>query len=267
MGLAMRALEYLREGRLNEALAELQKAARADPAQAGHRVFLFQLLAVLGQWERALNQLRVAGELDAGTLAMVQTYREAIRSESLRARVFQGRNSPLVFGEPPQWLALLVEALRLAAEGRPAEAADLRQQALDLAPAVSGQLDGRPFAWLADADARLGPTLEAIVNGRYYWIPFERIGRIDLDPPADLRDVVWMPAHFTWANGGDAVGLIPTRYPGTEAQGDDRLRLARRTEWVETPAGEYTGLGQRVFATDRDEYALMDIRALSFDPA
>ena len=34
------------------------------------------------------------------------------------------------------------------------------------------------FEWIADADDRLGPVLEAIVNGRYYWVPFERVRRI-----------------------------------------------------------------------------------------
>ena len=62
--------------------------------------------------------------------------------------------------------------------------------------------------------------LEAIINGHYYWIPFQQIQQIQIEEPADLRDVVWMPAHFVWTNGGDAVGLIPTRYP--------QLRNSRR---------------------------------------
>ena len=45
------------------------------------RVFLFQLLCVLGQWERALTQLNVAAELDAQALAMAQMYREALQCE------------------------------------------------------------------------------------------------------------------------------------------------------------------------------------------
>ncbi|MFO1349473.1 MAG: hypothetical protein U1F68_01835 [Gammaproteobacteria bacterium] len=35
----------------------MQEQVRKNPANAKYRVFLFQLLAVLGQWERALNQL------------------------------------------------------------------------------------------------------------------------------------------------------------------------------------------------------------------
>ena len=50
-------------------------------------------------------------ELDAGTLPMVQTYREAIACETLRMQVFAGQKVPVLFGEPETWVALLIEAL------------------------------------------------------------------------------------------------------------------------------------------------------------
>ena len=247
----MLAEESFRQGDLAQTLARLQDQVRGDPSQPKLRVFLFQLLAVLGQWQRALAQLNVAGQLDPGTLAMVQTYRAALQCEVLRAEVFAGRRSPLVFGDPEEWVALLLEALRLTAEGRYPASQQLRQRALELAPATPGMMNGAQFAWIADADTRLGPVLEAIVNGNYYWIPFHRVHELHLEEPADLRDLVWAPAQFQWANGGSAVGLIPTRYPGSEQSEDDLLRLARKTEWQDCGDEVFLGLGQRLFATDR----------------
>lgn len=255
----MHPQELIKEGRLADALAALQNQVRSEPSNAKHRVFLFQLLAVMGQWGRALTQLNLAGELDADALPMVQTYREAIQCEALRAEIFAGKRAPLIFGEPQDWLGLLVEALRLDATD-PVHAAALREQAFEAAPACGGSIDGEAFAWLMDADRRLGPVLEAVVNGRYFWIPFSRIARIELDPPRDLRDTVWTPATFTWTSGAQAVGLIPTRYDGSTACADDALKLGRRTEWM----GE-RGLGQRMFATDAVDYALMDLRAIEFE--
>jgi type VI secretion system protein ImpE len=84
----MLAEERLREGDLDESLRQLQEQVRKAPADSKLRVFLFQLLALRGEWDRAMTQLNVAGELDAGTLAMVQTYREALRCEVLRAEIF-----------------------------------------------------------------------------------------------------------------------------------------------------------------------------------
>ena len=255
--------ETLHEGDLDETLRQLQEQVRKAPADSKLRVFLFQLLALRGEWDRAMTQLNVAGELDAGTLAMVQTYREALRCEVLRAEIFAGRRSPLVFGEPEEWFALLIEAQRLAGQGAGVEAREMRVRALEAAPTTPGNVDGTPFEWIMDGDNRLGPVIEAIVNGRYYWIPFHRMRAIQVEKPEDLRDLVWMPAHFVWANGGESVGLIPTRYPGSETSADPELRRGRRTEWLEQPGGAYVGQGQRMFFTDSGEYPLMEVRRIA----
>ena len=51
----MQADELVKAGRLDEALAALQQQVRDRPADAKLRVFLFQLLAVMGRWEGELN--------------------------------------------------------------------------------------------------------------------------------------------------------------------------------------------------------------------
>lgn len=261
----MQAEQSLREGRLQDALTELQAQVRKEPANPRYRIFLFQVLTVLGQWERAVNQLNVIGELDAASLPMVQTYREAIRCELLRAEVFAGRRSPLIFGDPEPWIAWLLEALRLTAASQHAPAQVVRARAFEAAPAVAGILDGQSFAWLADADPRLGPVMEAVIDGCYYWIPFGRIRTIRLEQPADLRDFVWMPAHFTWANAGETVGLIPARYPESHLAADPLLQLGRKTEWRDCGEGTWLGLGQRLLATDSGEFSLLDIRAITLE--
>jgi len=254
----------LRSGDTAGALRALTEQIRAHPADSKLRVFLFQLLVVLGQWDRALNQLNVAATLDPGALAMAQMYREAIRCELLRARVFEGSTAPMVFGEPAQWLALLIEALLQEGRGNAAEGAALRARALDEAPASAGMLDAKPFEWIADADSRIGPVLEAVINGRYYWLPFDRLSRVIIEAPADLRDLVWMPAQFMFSNGGEQVGLIPTRYCGSERSTDGQILLARRTEWQEPYPGVFHGLGQRVLVTDTGEFSIMEVRELLF---
>ncbi|MBW8901595.1 MAG: virulence protein SciE type, partial [Massilia sp.] len=101
-------------------------------------------------------------------------------------------------------------------------------------------------------------------NGRYVWVPFMRIARIEIDPPTDLRDAVWTAATFTWSNGAQTVGLIPTRYPGSVDAADDTLKLARRTEWINSGSGDFP-LGQRMFTSGEADYPLMDARVIEFD--
>jgi type VI secretion system protein ImpE len=253
----------VRDGDLDGALAALQDQIRKAPERADLRIFLFQLLCVLGQWDRALTQLNLAADLDPAALAMAQMYREAIRCEQLRAEVFAGRTSPVIFGEPEEWLAWLIDALRVERESGAGPAQELRAKSFDAAPTSSGAIDGQAFEWIADADMRLGPVCEAVINGRYYWIPYARLSRLDLEAPTDLRDVVWTPAHFVFANGGETVGVVPTRYPGSEASTDALIRLARKTVWQETAPESFTGLGQRLLATDAGEHPLMDARAVT----
>jgi type VI secretion system protein ImpE len=260
------AEQALRDGNPQQALKLLQDQIRSAPADAKLRVFLFQLLCVLGQWERALNQLTVSSELDASTLAMVQTYREAIQCERLREEVFQGKRAPLLFGEPEAWVALLIEAMLREGQGELAAAKTLRDQAFEQAPATSGTLDGQAFEWLADADMRIGPVLEAVINGRYYWVPMSRLVQVDLEAPTDLRDTVWMAAHLQFSNGGETVALVPTRYAGTDLS-QPQLALARQTEWDEAQPGFFVGRGQRLLTSDAGDRALMDVRVISFNAA
>lgn len=257
------AEEYLRAGNLGECLAAVQGQVRQQPAESKHRVFLFQLLSVMGQWDRALTQLNVAAELDPGCAILAQMYAPALQCEALRAEVFAGRRTPLVFGEPEPWIGEMIQANQLSATAQHAAAQALRTQALEAAPATAGMIDGQPFEWIADADGRLGPMLELILNGRYYWVPFNCIRAIHTEAPADLRDVVWLPAQLQWTNGGEAFALIPARYPGSEVSNDDAIRLGRKTEWVAPEQGVEFGLGQRLLATDAADYPLLATRAIT----
>ena len=257
----MDSLKSLRDGDLHATLAQVKQEVRTSPRDPKLRVFLFQLFCVAGDWDRALTQLTVASELDKFAVPMMQTYQAAIRCEVLRTRVFAGARTPTVFGEPQPWMSLLIEANRRLAAGAAADAATLRDDAFEAAPSTAGTMDGKNFDWVADADPRLGPMLEAVIDGRYFWVPFHRLQSLTIEPPADLRDLVWMPARFTWSNGGETVGFIPARYPGSAEAGDPALALGRRTEWRQD-GDWHLGLGQRMFATDTGEQSLLNVRRI-----
>jgi type VI secretion system protein ImpE len=256
----------VRAGDPQGALVSLTAAVKANPSKPELRVFMAQLLCVLGQWERAHTQLNVVAELDAGTGPMREMVGHALRCELLRAAVFAGKRSPMVFGQPDEWLAQLIESLLQAGQGGQALSAELAQSAFDAAPATRGLINGEPFEWIADADSRLGPVLEAVINGRYYWVPFSRITKVSMEAPVDLRDLVWVPAHFDFDNGGESLALIPTRYPGSELSDDGAIALARKTAWEAISEDTFRGLGQRLIATVTGETPILDIRTISVRP-
>jgi type VI secretion system protein ImpE len=257
-----KAQELFAAGDLAGSIAQLQSEVRGQPADAKLRVFLAQLLMLTGDWERALNQLSVAGDLDSSALPMKHAYSAAIQCERVRADVFAGKRSPLVFGEPLPWIASLLQALALDADGKAAEAAAARSAALEQAAPSSGTINGSPCEWIADADPRLGPILEVLLNGAYYWVPFERIHQVVIEKPTDARDLVWIPAQLTWVNGGQAMGLLPVRYPGSERSDDAAIRMSRKTEWRQIGGDHYAGLGQRMLASDAEELGLLEVREI-----
>jgi type VI secretion system protein ImpE len=254
-----------KQGRVSDALQVLTAQVKQHPADSAKRVFLFQLLALMGQWERAENQLKVAGELDAQNALMVSAYQLALRGERERAAVYTGSRHPTMIGEPSVWHALLLQAFRWLREGHVEQAVELRGRAFEAAETVRGSIDGAPFEWIADADSRFGPCLEMIVNGGYAWVPFSRFSALRFDAPTDLRDTIWAPVQITWRNGGEAVGFVPCRYDGSEQSDDAELVLARRTEWTERGLECFVGRGQRMLVTDAGEYPLLDLRTLTFD--
>tara|TARA_E500000318_G_scaffold27876_1_gene28096 strand:+ start:321 stop:1160 length:840 start_codon:yes stop_codon:yes gene_type:complete len=262
----MNAEQLLKEGKPTEALAALRDEVRSDPSNAELRAFLYQLLCVLGDWDRALTQINVLGDLKPKDLIMVEFYRNAIRCEALRDQVFAGNRTPLMLGEPAEWMGWMVQAVGHHARGEIAAAARLRDRAFEAAPAIDGTINGQPFDWLADTDHRLGPILEVIIQGKYYWVPFDHISAMKIDPPGSLRDMVWAQAQFIWSNKGKAVGLIPVRYPGTISGGTDAERLSRATSFADLEDGYCVGSGQRIFASDAGETPLLEAQLITLGP-
>src|SRR5258706_6442922 len=229
----MDASEVLRQGKLNEALQALQNQIRNDPSNAKLRVFLFQLLCVMGQWDRALTQLNTAAGIDPKALLMKEVCQQIVQCEALRKEIFAGNKLPLVFGQPQEWVGWMIQANQHSAQGHYREAQELRDRALEAAPAVAGHINAAAFEWVADADPRLGPILEAIIEGRYFWIPLSNINQIKIDKPVDLRDVVWAQAKLVWLYGRSEGGRVGEecrcRWPADYEKG----RLGGGGGWVE----------------------------------
>jgi len=257
----------LKSGDLVGALAAVKAAIRKAPTDSDLRFTLFQTLAATGDWEGASNQLVAYSELTGRQSPLGVIFNDLIKAEVLRKLVFEGVKHPVVFGEPPEWLPLLVQAGVHFAHSEWEAAMSLRSQALDAAPGVSGTVNGQPFQWLMDGDTRLGPVLELMMKGTYYWVPQQRVKELTFADPSHLRDRVWVAVEVTFATGGTTHAFMPVRYPGAGGwAADPTLQLAKRTSWDTPSEGIYFGTGQRVLMTDAAEIPLLEVRTLTFTP-
>ena len=206
----MTAKELLKEGKPAEALAALQAEVRAAPTDGKLRVFLFQLMAVMGQWERAATQLKVCNDQDPSTLLMSQVCGLTLAAENLRAEIFAGQpHAESCSAKLDEWIGWMLQANKHFSQGEFAAATEFRDKAFEAAPATSGKLNGQDFEWIADADQRFGPILEAIIDGKYYWVPFSNIREITIEAARGSAARPGLGARDPHAGGGGAEGRAP----------------------------------------------------------
>jgi type VI secretion system protein ImpE len=255
----------LRSGDVAGARAALIEAVRTRPGDDRVRMFLFQLLCVTGEWDKARKQLETLVQVAADAQMLGVTYNQVLEAERLRADVFAGKQPMPVLAGMGGWIEGVAKAFTLLARGDMADAETARDDAFGDAPDTPGSIDETRFDWIADSDMRFGPTFEAIVAGRYGLLPFEAVQSITTQGPRDLRDVLWLPVQMALRSGQSIAAFLPTRYPGSEQVDDGAIRLSRQTDWADRPWGQ-AGLGQHLWMlSDETEVGLLQFRQLVFD--
>jgi type VI secretion system protein ImpE len=257
--------ELIRAGDLAAARAALVDEVRARPDHRPARMFLSQVQLLLGEWDKALTHMKALAGLSPEALTLFTAYDRLVTAEKTRESVFAGQAAPVALEDGGPWFDALVSALAADIKGDAGAAASLREQAFNDAPDTPGDVDGHRFSFIADADARFGPSLEAMLDGRYGLIPFEAIASLESDGAKDLRDLVWLPARLTLKSGKAGHVFIPTRYPGAPSSPDPLVKLARKTEWTGRADLGNAGAGQRLLDAEGHEVALLDLRRLIFD--
>jgi type VI secretion system protein ImpE len=277
----MNADQHLRAGDLDAALRELKNEIRAAPADPKRRAFLWQLCLINGDWERANQQLDVLVELDKSLELMGRVWRKLPGAEMIRAAVFAGKVRPVVFGEPDESIAKYVKALQCTVASDEAAAMELRRLALEASTDIAAAIDLHPAPsadpakglrtanadWILDLDPRMGPMIEAFVEGSYYWIPLARIKQWTIEPTSNLRDLVWTSCHFWWTNGGENAAFVPARYPGSERDPRASVRLGKETVFTDGGGKDLDApLGRRILRAgagdEVQEISLLDVRAV-----
>jgi len=225
--------ELFKAGKVREAIEVLTAHLRDRPSDTVQRTFLFELLCFAGEFTRAEKQLAVlsSGSPDKETGAIV--YYAALHAEKTRHELFEKQNFPS-----------------------------------DSPSCPTGELNGKPFSELRDADSDIGARLEVFAAGAYVWLPFEHLASLEMGPPQRLRDTLWAPAlvqaapSFKGMDLGEV--LIPAIYPFSWKQPDPQVWLGRVTEWLENEEGGESPVGQKMLLVDGEEFPFLEVRSLKF---
>lgn len=259
----------LKDNNLGEALSELKKSVVSAPSDAEKRWFLFQLFCFSSEYQRAQEQLKVAAQLDDEFQSAYLIYSRVVASEFFREKVVvKAEETPLILGEPEEWLAKLFEANRLLGQGKLDAATQLRMEAYDLQPVVSGSCNDVSFEWICDQDSRFAGNLECFYSGKYYWLPLSQVKELKLAVESESRayiDLLYPKAKLTLKTEAEMDVILFARYPGNYSSDSPELAMNRLTEWEDLNDYNVLGKGQRMFCADSGDFPLLELKQLSFN--
>ena len=262
----MNAREFLKNGDLTQAIEQARQDVRAHPLDSHDRMLLFELLCFAGQWDRAAVQLDTVSELSADSMADdLVLCRELFKAQVERERFLFAGSPPRFLIEPPPVVAITLDAWDRLRAGELAEAAQRLEESEAGRSPPRGRLGETRFDDFRDTDDALAPVLEAFARGVYYWVPWEDIQYLDVQPPRSPRDLLWAPAKIALAQGILGQIYLPCLYPGSGGQSDDLVRLGRKTDWVEAGCGLSRGVGLKTFVADDEFRTIFELRDLHFD--
>lgn len=260
------ARELLDAGDLHGAIEQLTSEIKVNPTDVRRRIFLFELLAFAGELDRAEKQLDVIGHQDVRAEIGVATYRNCLKAERDRRRLFTDGLQPHFLLEPPAYVDLHLAAINRLREGNYDEARALLDQAEEERPALEGAFNGREFGDLRDADDVLAPVLELIIKEQYTWLPYEQVVSIEIEQPKQLRDLLYTPAKVEAVNGSQGEVLLFALYAESYAHESDQVRLGRMTDWTQLGGEMARGVGQHLLFVGEDDHALLEARRIEIKP-
>lgn len=247
-------------------MEDISAAIRAEPLAASHRLALARLKLVQGEYPKALQQLQLACQFDAGLEPEAQLVRMLVRAEQIREAVFDGKILPDLLSAAPPWLEKLIGALR----GDGEKAMAMRQEALSEAPPSKGyygESELSPFEWIADGDGRLGPVIEIILGGIYYWVPFDKVESLHVPAPKRVMELVWSPVDLKLAGyPASSIAYMPARYIPPREECTDALLAGTETVWKELPGSVgWQGYGRRVWYVDGEPLGMFEAGRISLE--
>jgi type VI secretion system protein ImpE len=259
------AKSLFEQGQLGQAIEELTREVKGSPSDNGLRTFLFELLCFTGDWDRAERQLDVISHQNAQAKLGVEVYRNNIKAERDRRRLFCEGVPPHFLTEPPPYVDVLLATIN----GLHESSDDQTRKALDRVeqerPILAGKINDVEFQDFRDCDGLTAPVLELILHDKYTWLPYEQIKSMEIVVPRNLRDLLWASARIEAADGTVAEVFLPALYAGSSDHPNDQVKLGRRTEWKQVGRDFGVGAGSRLFMVDDEEKAIFETRIVEFD--
>lgn len=250
--------ESITQGNLQEARQRLESLLKDDPLSLDLRSVYVELLCVLGELEKADQQLDMMVRQHPDCLLGAVNLRQLIRAQTARLDFYQGGMTATLFHEADASFESLL-ALHLALrEGDQAGAQAAAQQLESLRQAPQFELNGETVTEVRDLDDSLGGYLEILgTDGKFYLTKFSEIESLELQPVTSIVDLAWRRVHICITDGPQGEAFLPVCYIHSTSEAS---RVGKETSWQEH--GDYlvTGLGQKMMLVNDQAAPLTQLR-------
>ncbi|MCA9174396.1 MAG: hypothetical protein KDB14_07915 [Planctomycetales bacterium] len=262
----MNVQECFQAGQLQDAVDAALADVKKHPTETHRRVLLCELLCYSGDLERADKQLDTLGLQDPEAVMGLSLFRQLIRAEQARHDFFRNGRVPNFLDEPTSMQQLQLRACIELREGNAAGAMELLEEAEEQRPPCRGTAAGEAFGEFRDLDDRFSSSLEIFTpNGKYYWIPLERLESLTFRPPQYPRDLLWRAAHMICTGGHEGEIYVPALYVDSAQGEDDQLKLGRATTWIGEENEPVRGVGQRMLLIGESDQPAMSLTQVDFE--
>jgi type VI secretion system protein ImpE len=258
------AKTLLESGNLSGAIEAALAFVKANPTNPSARIFLFELSAFAGDWERAKRQLDVIGHQDTTAMIGSKIYEQCIIAEGKRADFFSKGTKPEFLATPPDYIYGILMANTRFREGNLAETKEILDKTEAERPAIACKVNGADAEDFRDYNDLTSLVLEVIIKDSYVWVPFEQIEKITFTEPKSLRDHFWLQATMETDNGTNGDVFIPALYNDSWRSGDDTVRLGKVTDWRDIGEDIYVGEGTKLFAVGSEHKTILDLQTIEF---
>lgn len=262
----MNASTHFQQGNLADAIAAAAAEVKKNPLDLTARGLYCELLCFQGDWEKIDRQLETLESQEPKFAANISLFRQLLRANKARTEFFEEGRAPEVVAAPDDLTRKYLEAALLIREKSLAAAGELLRTAERERPALAGTCDGVAFDDLRDLDDLMAGTLELLTStGKYYWVPWTLVRRLEIQPLKTARDVLWRPAEIDVKEGPTGVVYLPALYYGSQQADDPALSLGRGTSWRDNAHEPVRGLGQRQFLIGEETKTLLEFTLLEFN--
>jgi type VI secretion system protein ImpE len=258
------AKTQLDAGDLQGAMEAVLSVVKKNPTDVQARTFLFELACFAGDWERAEKQLDVIGHQNNNALIGSLIYRQNLKAERDRLRLFSDSQKPEFMMSPPDYVVGLLMANNRLREGNAAEARRLLDEAENQRPAFACKINGEEAEDFRDYNDLTSCVFEVIVKDTYVWLPIEQVERIEFSAPKSLRDLFWIQGKVETTNGTNGEMFFPALYANSFKSDNDQIRLGRMTDWRDAGSEIFIGEGMRMFWSDGRDKPILELNEIEF---